>query len=41
MAYLEGVEDVSLISPLSRFVAGGVGGVVSQFVFFSLSPIDI
>jgi hypothetical protein len=33
MACLEGVEDVSQISPLSRFVAGGVGGVVSQYVF--------
>jgi hypothetical protein len=33
MASLEGVEDVSQISPVSRFVAGGVGGVVSQLVF--------
>ena len=29
---LEGVNDPSHISPISRFLAGGVGGVVSQCV---------
>lgn len=40
MAHLEGADDVSQISPISRFVAGGIGGVVSQFVFLEacISP---
>jgi len=37
MAHLEDADDVSQISPISRFVAGGIGGVVSQF---SIYPID-
>ncbi|KAL0634004.1 hypothetical protein Q9L58_007105 [Maublancomyces gigas] len=32
LARLEGVEDASQISPMARFLAGGVGGVVSQWV---------
>lgn len=32
LARLEGVEDASQISPMARFLAGGVGGVVSQCV---------
>ncbi len=36
LAKLEGAEDVSQISPLSRFLAGGIGGVVSQFVFLAV-----
>ncbi|KAG0642060.1 mitochondrial carrier domain-containing protein [Tuber brumale] len=34
---LEGANDASNISPISRFLAGGIGGVVSQF---SIYPID-
>ena len=30
MARLEGVDNVRDISPMARFFAGGVGGVVSQ-----------
>ncbi|KAF8461361.1 mitochondrial carrier domain-containing protein [Kalaharituber pfeilii] len=37
LAKLEGVEDVRDISSTSRFLAGGVGGVASQF---SIYPID-
>ncbi|KAL7271075.1 hypothetical protein RUND412_006192 [Rhizina undulata] len=37
LAKLEGANDVNQISPLSRFLAGGIGGVVSQF---SIYPID-
>ena len=33
MAHLEGADDVTKISSFSRFVAGGIGGVVSQSVF--------
>lgn len=32
MAHLEGAEDATKISSISRFVAGGIGGVVSQSV---------
>ncbi|KAH0605505.1 uncharacterized protein H6S33_004727 [Morchella sextelata] len=37
LARLEGAEDASQISPMARFLAGGIGGVVSQF---SIYPID-
>lgn len=37
MARLERVDNVRDISPMARFFAGGVGGVVSQF---SIYPID-
>ncbi|TGZ77404.1 mitochondrial carrier [Ascodesmis nigricans] len=37
LARLEGVEDTAHISQVSRFIAGGVGGVVSQFAIY---PID-
>jgi len=30
MAKFEGVDNVHDISPMARFFAGGVGGVVSQ-----------
>ena len=33
LAHLEGAEDVTKISSFSRFMAGGIGGVVSQSVF--------
>ena len=31
LAKFEGVDNVRDISPMSRFFAGGVGGVVSQY----------
>lgn len=31
LAKFEGVENVRDISPMARFFAGGVGGVVSQY----------
>lgn len=37
LARIEGKGDVDSISPLSKFLAGGVGGVVSQAAIF---PID-
>jgi len=37
LAKLEGAEDPTEVSPTSRFVAGGIGGVVSQF---SVYPVD-
>ncbi|KAI5813331.1 mitochondrial carrier domain-containing protein [Pyronema omphalodes] len=37
LARLEGVEDVKQMSSVSRFIAGGIGGVVSQF---SIYPVD-
>ncbi|KAI5806724.1 mitochondrial carrier domain-containing protein, partial [Peziza echinospora] len=37
LARFEGAEDVRDISPMARFLAGGIGGVVSQF---SIYPID-
>lgn len=37
LARLEGADDVKNISPIARFMAGGVGGVVSQFAVY---PID-
>ncbi|CAZ85743.1 unnamed protein product [Tuber melanosporum] len=37
LSRLEGTNDASNISPISRFLAGGIGGVVSQF---SIYPID-
>jgi hypothetical protein len=33
---LEGVGDPSNLSPISRFLAGGIGGVVSQCVCIDL-----
>ena len=37
MANLENVEDVSQLSKVSTYIAGGLGGVVSQFTVY---PID-
>ena len=31
LSRLEGTDDASNISPISRFLAGGIGGVVSQY----------
>ena len=36
LARFEGVENVRDISPMARFFAGGVGGVVSQYTHPSL-----
>lgn len=33
LCQLEGHGDPQNINPISKFVAGGAGGVVSQFVF--------
>jgi len=35
LAQLEGHSDPQKINPYSKFVAGGIGGMVSQYVPFS------